>query len=166
MSPARRGRTDLRTAVGSVALPNPVLTASGTAGHGAELGAYFDLSSLGAVVVKSLAAGPWPGNPAPRVAEMPAGMLNSVGLQGPGVAAWIEQDLPALTDRGARVVASIWGRSVDDYARAATALAGAPGVVAGEWANIRLRSSRLGQLTLTSTATTPGAPASAAAARA
>ena len=122
----------LRTQVGSVSLPNPVLTASGTAGHGAELGAYVDLATLGAVVVKSLAAGPWSGNPAPRVHETPAGMLNSVGLQGPGVRAWIEDELPALNDRGARVVASIWGRRVEDYAAAAEMLAGAPGVVAVE----------------------------------
>jgi dihydroorotate dehydrogenase (NAD+) catalytic subunit len=132
MSPWRAGATDLRTAVGSVHLPNPVLTASGTAGHGAELGAYMDLAALGAVVVKSLGAAPWPGNPAPRVAEMPAGMLNSVGLQGPGVAAWVEEELPELVGRGARVVASIWGRSVEEYARAAAALAGAPGVIAVE----------------------------------
>ena len=132
MSPRRRGSPDLRTTVGSVSLPNPVLTASGTAGHGAELGAYLDLAELGAVVVKSLAAFPWPGNPAPRVTETPAGMLNSVGLQGPGVAAWVDTVLPDLVDRGARVVASIWGRSVDDYASAAAALAGAPGVIAVE----------------------------------
>jgi dihydroorotate dehydrogenase (NAD+) catalytic subunit len=118
--------------VGSVHLPNPVLTASGTAGHGAELAAYVDLATLGAVVVKSLAAGPWDGNPAPRVHETPAGMLNSVGLQGPGVGAWLDDELPALVDRGARVVASIWGRRVEDYARAAELLAGAPGVVAVE----------------------------------
>jgi dihydroorotate dehydrogenase (NAD+) catalytic subunit len=128
----RAGRVDLRTAVGSVALPNPVLTASGTAGHGAELGAYVDLASLGAVVVKSLAAEPWPGNPAPRVHETAAGMLNSVGLQGTGVAAWREEELPALVARGARVVVSIWGRRVDDFARAAALVAGAPGVVAVE----------------------------------
>jgi dihydroorotate dehydrogenase (NAD+) catalytic subunit len=131
--PLRRGRRpDLRTSVGSVALPNPVLTASGTAGHGAELGAYVDLGALGAVVVKSLSAEPWPGNPPPRVSETPAGMLNSVGLQGPGVAAWRAQDLPALVSRGARVVASIWGRSVADYGQAAAMLAGAPDVVAVE----------------------------------
>jgi dihydroorotate dehydrogenase (NAD+) catalytic subunit len=118
--------------VGSVPLPNPVLTASGTAGHGAELGAYVELSTLGAVVVKSLSAGPWPGNPAPRVHETPAGMLNSVGLQGPGVAAWLSHELPALNDRGARVVASIWGQRVDDYAQAAAMVAGAPGVIAVE----------------------------------
>lgn len=114
---------DMATTVGSVRLPNPVMVASGTGGHGAELGAYFDLSDLGAVVVKSLSADPWPGNPAPRVHPTTAGMLNSVGLQGPGVAAWIRDDLPPLADSGARVVASIWGRSIDDYRRAADALA-------------------------------------------
>src|SRR5690606_32381440 len=87
---------------------------------------YGDLSALGAVVVKSLAAGPWAGNPAPRLhAATGAGMLNSVGLQGPGVAAWRARDLPALRATGARVVASIWGRTVDEYAAAASALAGA-----------------------------------------
>jgi dihydroorotate dehydrogenase (NAD+) catalytic subunit len=125
-------RVDLRTQVGSVVLPNPVLTASGSGGRGAELAAYLDLASLGAVVVKSLCADPWPGNPAPRVHETPAGMLNSVGLQGPGVKAWLNDELPALNDRGARVVASIWGQHVDDYERSAELLAGAPGVVAVE----------------------------------
>jgi len=105
------------------------MTASGTSGHGTELSDYGDLSNLGAVVVKSLSMRPWPGNPAPRVQEVGAGMLNSVGLQGPGLEAWLEHDLPALTASGARVVVSIWGRSVDDYAAAATALA--PVVAAG-----------------------------------
>ncbi len=115
-----------------MALPNPVMTASGTAGHGAELAAYVDLARLGAVVVKSLGAEPWPGNPAPRVHPTAAGMLNSVGLQGPGVAAWVEEELPRLTERGARVVASIWGRRVAEFAAAADLLRGAPGVVAVE----------------------------------
>lgn len=117
---------DLTTRVGSVVLPNPVLTASGTAGHGAELAAYLDLSRLGAVVVKSLSAEPWAGNPALRVHETTAGMLNSVGLQGPGVSAWLEHDLPPLLATGARVVASIWGRSVAEYEAAARLLADAP----------------------------------------
>lgn len=117
---------DLTTRIGSVVLPNPVMTASGTAGHGAELGAYIDLASLGAVVVKSLSHEPWPGNPALRVHETTAGMINSVGLQGPGVEAWLEHDLPPLVAAGARVVASIWGRTVADYEAAATALAAAP----------------------------------------
>ncbi|MGH9030307.1 MAG: dihydroorotate dehydrogenase, partial [Acidimicrobiales bacterium] len=73
---------DVRTHVGSLALPNPVLTASGTSGHGAELASYLDVSELGAVVVKSLSAEPYAGNPPLRVRETPSGMLNSVGLQG------------------------------------------------------------------------------------
>jgi dihydroorotate dehydrogenase (NAD+) catalytic subunit len=112
--------------IGSVRLPNPVCTASGTSGHGDELARHLDLSGLGAVVVKSLHAEPWPGNPAPRVHATPAGMINSVGLQGPGVAAWLEHDLPALLATGARVVASIWGRTVEEFARAAELLADAP----------------------------------------
>jgi len=116
-----------------VALPNPVMTASGTGGHGTELAGYVDLGRLGAVVVKSLAAFPWDGNPPPRLREAPGGMVNSIGLQGPGVAAWLADDLPPLLATGARVVASIWGRSVDEYGAAAGALAGAPaGVVAVE----------------------------------
>lgn len=123
---------DMGTRVGSVVLRAPVLTASGTSGHGAELSAYLDLADLGAVVVKSLSARPWTGNPAPRVHPTAAGMLNSVGLQGPGVEAWREHDLPALADCGATVVASIWGRSVEEFAEAAALLAGAPGVAAVE----------------------------------
>ena len=98
-------------------LPNPVMTASGTSGHGDELGHYFPLSELGAVVVKSLAAFEWPGNPAPRLHPVTGGMLNSVGLQGPGVAAWLARR-PAPT-RARR--APGWSRAsgaatVDDYA--------------------------------------------------
>ena len=118
--------------VGSVTLPNPVMTASGTAGHGDELGRYMDLSTIGAVVVKSLAAEPWAGNPAPRVHEVSAGMINSVGLAGPGVAAWRDEELPKLRAAGARVVASIWGRSVGQYEAAAALLAGVEGVSAVE----------------------------------
>ena len=103
-------------------LPNPVMTASGTSGHADELGRYFDLSALGAVVVKSLSASPWAGNPAPRLHETDAGMLNSVGLQNPGVEAWLADELPALVHAGARVVASIWGFTVEDFALAAKLL--------------------------------------------
>jgi dihydroorotate dehydrogenase (NAD+) catalytic subunit len=117
---------DAGTTIGSVALQNPIMTASGTSGHGAELDAYFPLERLGAVVVKSLFAEPWPGNPAPRLHEAGAAMLNSVGLQGPGVAAWLTDDLPPLQAARARVVASIWGRTVEEYEKAAVALAGAP----------------------------------------
>jgi dihydroorotate dehydrogenase (NAD+) catalytic subunit len=123
------GAIDLTTAVGSVELANPVLTASGTSGHGAELAPYLDLSSLGAVVVKSLSPDAWAGNPAPRVHETSGSMLNSVGLQGPGVAAWLTDDLPRLQATGARVVASIWGQSVADFERAALLMADAPSEV-------------------------------------
>jgi dihydroorotate dehydrogenase (NAD+) catalytic subunit len=98
------------------------MTASGTSGHGVELAEYGDLAQLGAVVVKSLSIRPWAGNPAPRVHEVGSSMLNSVGLQGPGLAAWLAGDLPALGESGARVVVSIWGQSVDDYGRAAAML--------------------------------------------
>ena len=127
---------DTVTHVGGLRLGHPVMTASGTAGHGAELGPYVDLAALGAVVVKSLSADPWPGNPAPRVHETPGGMLNSVGLQGPGVAAWRERELPELLDLGATVVVSIWGTSVDDYRRAAEMVVGAPGAVVAIEANV------------------------------
>ena len=127
---------DLTTTVGSVTLPNPVMTASGTAGHGTELAAYQDLSRLGAVVVKSLAAGPWAGNPPPRIREATAGMVNSIGLQGPGVPTWLAEDLPALQALGARVVASIWGRTVEEYAAAAELLADAPDAVVAVEVNL------------------------------
>ena len=127
------GQVDLSTDIGSVRLPNPVMTASGTAGVGGELGAYFDLADLGAVVVKSLSPYSWPGNRAPRVHQTVGGMINAVGLQNPGVEAWRRDVLPALAQSGARIVASIWGRSIDDYRAAAELLAGVgPEVVAVE----------------------------------
>jgi dihydroorotate dehydrogenase (NAD+) catalytic subunit len=116
---------DLAASVGSVPLRSIILTASGTAGHDDELAAYGDLAALGAVVVKSLAAFPWKGNPPPRVVPADGGMLNAVGLQGPGVEAWRNDGLPRLRARGASVVASIWGRTLDEFAAAAEALHGA-----------------------------------------
>jgi dihydroorotate dehydrogenase (NAD+) catalytic subunit len=127
---------DLSTTIGSLTIPNPVMTASGTSGHGAELAPYLDLGSLGAVVVKSLAAEPWAGNPPLRVHETTGGMLNSVGLQGPGVPSWLTEDLPSLAATGARVVVSIWGRSVADYAAAAALLADAPATVVAVEVNL------------------------------
>lgn len=135
---------DLTTTIGSVTLPNPVMPASGTAGHGTELGAYVDLSSLGAVVVKSLAAYPWEGNPALRTHGTQGGMVNSVGLQGPGVEAWRRDQLPRLVGAGARVVASIWGRSIDDYRRAAELLAGCPPEVVAVEINLSCPNTEAG----------------------
>jgi len=113
---------DLTCRLGPLSLPNPIITASGTYGHGDEVAKLGDPSKLGAVTAKSLSIYPWDGNPPPRVWEATAGMLNSVGLQNPGIDAWVEHDLPPLLARGARVIASIWGRTVDDYAKAAAAL--------------------------------------------
>lgn len=127
---------DLSTRVGSVVFKNPVMTAAGTSGHGVELAAFFDIASLGAIVVKSLSAEPFPGNPSPRVVSAPGGMLNSVGLQGPGVRAWMEKDVPLLEASGADVIVSIWGRRVEDFARAAAMLRDAPPCVKAVEVNV------------------------------
>lgn len=118
--------TDTRVRVGSIELKNPIMAASGTAGYGSEFAPYFDLSSIGAIVTKSIAAYEWPGNPAPRVHPTPQGLINAVGLQGPGVRHWLDHELSDLLATGATVVCSIWGRSVDDYRAAADILAVAP----------------------------------------
>ncbi|MHB8295649.1 MAG: dihydroorotate dehydrogenase [Acidimicrobiales bacterium] len=126
-------RPPLPARVGSLAFRSAVMTASGTAGHGVELAGYLDLAALGAVVVKSLSPGPVAGNSGPRLAVSGPCMINSVGLQGPGLPAWLAGELPRLLATGATVVASIWGSSVEDYAEAASLLATAPaGVVAVE----------------------------------
>src|SRR4051794_38151134 len=120
---ARHPAVDLSVDVGPLRLPNPIVAASGTFGHGAEVAALCDPRGIGAVTTKSVAIFASEGNPPLRVAEAPGGgMINSVGLPGPGVDAWIAQDLPALEARGARVIASIWGRTVDDFEAAARAL--------------------------------------------
>lgn len=150
--PRGRGRraggsppVDLAVTVGSVTLPNPVMTAAGTSGHGAELAPYIDLGALGAVVVKSLHAEAWAGNPPLRVHATAAGMINSVGLQGPGVRAWLDHDLPPLLATGARVVASIWGRSVEEYERAADMLAQAPPEVVAVEVNLSCPNTESGR---------------------
>jgi dihydroorotate dehydrogenase (NAD+) catalytic subunit len=113
---------DCRVRIGSLELPNPIVAASGTFGHGAEVARHCDPSRLGAVTAKSLAPYEWPGNPPPRLHMTAAGMLNAVGLQGPGVEHWVDRDLPGLRARGARVIASVWGRTVDEFGRAAKLL--------------------------------------------
>lgn len=127
---------DTRVRIGSVELGSPVMTASGTAGYGTELASYLDLADLGAVVTKSLATFEWPGNPAPRIHPTAQGMLNAVGLQGPGVQYWLDHVVEDLAATGATIVASIWGRSVDDYAQAAALLAAAPASVVAVEVNL------------------------------
>lgn len=137
---------DLTARVGSILLDSPIMNASGTAGHGLELADYVDLSSVGAFVAKSLCVDPWPGNPAPRVHMTPAGMINSVGLQGPGISSWVAQDLPGLLQGGARaVVVSIWGRSIDDYRRAAAAIAGVSSRVVAVEVNLSCPNTESGR---------------------
>jgi dihydroorotate dehydrogenase (NAD+) catalytic subunit len=125
---------DLSVELAGVRLDNPVLTASGCAASGAELDRFTDVTDLGAVVVKSITAEPRDGLPTPRMAETPSGMLNAIGLQNPGVDGWLERDLPWLRERGARVVASVAGRTPEEFRHVARRLAaaGGPTVVALE----------------------------------
>lgn len=109
-------------AIGDVRLKNPFMTASGTSGHDIELASFMPLHKLGAVVAKSLFHEPWAGNVAPRVHLAQSGMLNAVGLQGPGVSAWVAESLPRLEAAAVTPVVSIWGRTVDEYVKAAEQL--------------------------------------------
>ncbi len=128
-APAAIAAVDLSADLGGILLPAPVLTASGCAANGRELEPYLDLTALGAVVTKSVMVEPRAGRPTPRMAETPSGMLNSIGLQGPGVDAFLEHDLPWLVDNDVRVVASIAGGSVAEYVELARRVGGAPGVL-------------------------------------
>lgn len=114
--------------LGGIAMKNPVTVASGTFGYGREYAALFDVARLGAVTVKGVCARPWPGNPLPRHAEVPGGLLNAIGLQGPGVDAFLADDLPFLRARGVPAIVNIWGASAEEYAEVAARLDGQPGV--------------------------------------
>ena len=120
--------TDLRTTLAGVEFPNPVFTASGCAAAGRELDGFFDVTSIGGVVTKSIMLEPRSGRATPRMAETPSGMLNSIGLQGPGIDSFLEHDLRWLHERGARAVVSIAGGSVEEYATLAQRLRGRPGL--------------------------------------
>jgi dihydroorotate dehydrogenase (NAD+) catalytic subunit len=123
---------DLTTSVGGTTLPNPVMTASGCAAAGRELHQFFDVADLGAVVTKSIMLDARSGRPTPRMAETPSGMLNSIGLQGPGIDAFLSTDLPWLLQHRARPVVSIAGSSLGEYAELARRLGNDPGVTAVE----------------------------------
>ena len=118
----RGSSVDMRIDLAGVELPSPVLTASGCAAAGRELDAFMDITSIGAVVTKSIMLKPRAGRATPRMSETPSGMLNSIGLQGPGVDAFIEKDLAWLAERGARTIVSIAGETVDEFARLAAKL--------------------------------------------
>lgn len=114
--------------LGGIAMKNPITVASGTFGYGQEYARFFDLSRLGAVTVKGIRACPWPGNPLPRHAEVPGGMINAIGLQGPGVEAFIRDDMPFLAARDVPAIVNVWGASAEEYAEVAARLDGVPGV--------------------------------------
>lgn len=114
--------------LGGIAMKNPVTVASGTFGYGQEYAQLFDISRLGAVTVKGIRACPWPGNPLPRHTEVPGGMINAIGLQGPGVEAFIRDDMPFLVEKGVPAIVNIWGTTADEYAEVAARLDGVPGV--------------------------------------
>lgn len=123
---------DLSVALGPLRLTNPITTASGCFASGAEIDRFFDVSELGAIVVKSITREPREGLPTPRMAETPSGMLNAIGLQNPGIEVWLQRDLPWLQDKGVPVIASIAGEYVDDFQDVARLLRRKGGVVAVE----------------------------------
>lgn len=110
-------------------LPSPVFTASGCAAAGKELDKFIDITSIGAVVTKSVMLEPRSGRATPRMAETPSGMLNGIGLQGPGIDDFIEKDLAWLHQKGARTIVSIAGNSVEEYGKIAEKLRDIPGVI-------------------------------------
>ena len=97
-----------------VELKNPVMTASGTFGSGAEYSEFVDLKELGAVVTKGVANVPWPGNPTPRIAEVYGGMLNAIGLQNPGIDVFCERDIPFLKQFATKIGVNVCGRTTED----------------------------------------------------
>ncbi len=123
---------DLQVNLGGIRMKNPVTVASGTFGYGREYAGLVDIRRLGAVTVKGVRLQPWPGNPLPRHVEVPGGMVNAIGLQGPGVDGLIRDYLPPLRDMGVPVIVNIWGTSEEEYAAVAERLDGVPGVAGVE----------------------------------
>ena len=117
--PAAHADVDLSVRIGRTTFANPVTTASGCFASGAEMDRFFDIADLGAVLVKSVTLEARQGLPAPRMHETPSGMLNAIGLQNPGIDAWLARDLPFLLERGATPIISIAGRTVDEFAEVA-----------------------------------------------
>lgn len=115
-------KLNMKVNIAGVELKNPVMTASGTFGSGREYGEYVDLNQLGAVIVKGVAKEPWSGNPTPRIAETYGGMLNSVGLQNPGVDEFIKNDIPFLRQYDTKIIVNIAGRTIEDYCEVASRL--------------------------------------------
>lgn len=117
---------DLSVNLAGITLNNPVMTASGTFGSGAEYSEFLDLNKLGAVVTKGVANVPWPGNPTPRIAEVTSGMLNAVGLQNPGIDVFVKRDIPFLKQYNTKIIVNVCGKSESDYVEVVERLADEP----------------------------------------
>ncbi|MBI5166276.1 MAG: dihydroorotate dehydrogenase [candidate division NC10 bacterium] len=127
--PASGGSTvNLSVEVAGISMKNPVMTASGTFGYGEEFGPYLDLNCLGAIVVKTITLEPRPGNPPPRIAETPAGMLNAIGLQNVGVRAFLKEKLPYLRQFNTPIIVNIAGVSIKEYQELARRLSEEDGI--------------------------------------
>jgi dihydroorotate dehydrogenase (NAD+) catalytic subunit len=123
---------DLRVNLGGLRMKNPVTVASGTFGFGREYAEWIDLTKLGAVTCKGVRLDPCPGNPQPRVTEVRGGVLNAIGLQGPGVEGLAREGLPFLHRLGVPAICNVWGRSVEEYAEVSRRLSAEPGCSAIE----------------------------------
>ncbi len=123
---------DMSTTLGNAWFPSPVFTASGCASSGKELAQFFPLKDIGAVVTKSVMTKPRHGRPTPRMAETPSGMLNSIGLQGPGIDSFLAHDVPWLLEQKARVIVSIAGETIEEYSTLARKLRSVSGLSAVE----------------------------------
>jgi dihydroorotate dehydrogenase (NAD+) catalytic subunit len=123
---------DMSTTLGSAWFPSPIFTASGCASSGKELAQFFALKDIGAVVTKSVMTKPRHGRPTPRMAETPSGMLNSIGLQGPGIDSFLTNDVPWLLEQKARVIVSIAGETIEEYSTLARKLRSVSGLSAVE----------------------------------
>ena len=123
---------DFSTTIGNAWFPAPTFTASGCASSGRELAQFFPLKDMGGVVTKSVMSKPRPGRPTPRMAETPSGMLNSIGLQGPGIDAFLSKDVPYLVEQKARVIVSIAGETVEEYSTLARKIRSVSGISAIE----------------------------------
>jgi dihydroorotate dehydrogenase (NAD+) catalytic subunit len=121
-------KPDMTVEVAGIKMRNPVMTASGTFGYGAEFAEYLDLESIGAMITKGLSLRPKAGNPTPRIVETPGGMLNAIGLQNVGIDAFIEHKLPYLKNVNTPVIVNLYGNTLEEYGAVAARLDGLPGV--------------------------------------
>ncbi|MDA8169239.1 MAG: dihydroorotate dehydrogenase [Nitrospiraceae bacterium] len=118
-------KKNLEVKIGGMRLKNPIMTASGTAGYGEELSAFYDISRLGAIVLKGISLKPWQGNPPPRITETPCGMINSIGLQNVGLKTFLKEKLPFVKKKSdVPVIANILGNTTGEYAKLARSLDG------------------------------------------